>query len=154
DFGKIGVREEVLLKAKKLFPSQLEGIRARFELATRGAEVDVLSRKVRLLERAAKEAAGAPGAAALAADLAALDEDLLRRKRDLDAAFGLILAANEPTVLKGGDFARIEALARETYADLEGNLLPLLQAAEVTSLSVARGSLTPGEFDEIRSHVS
>jgi HD-GYP domain-containing protein (c-di-GMP phosphodiesterase class II) len=143
DFGKIGVREEVLLKAKKLFPAQLENIRARFEFAIRSVEVDVLSRKVRLLER------GAP-----AADLQALDEELVRRKRELDAAFGLILTANEPTVLQGGDFARIEALAREAYTDLTGNVIPLLQPAEVACLSVPRGSLTTGEIQEIRSHVS
>jgi HD-GYP domain-containing protein (c-di-GMP phosphodiesterase class II) len=144
DFGKIGVREEVLLKAKKLFPTQLENIRARFELATRSAEVDVLSRKVQILERGG---AGLP-------DLAALDDEIRRRKRELEVAFELILAANEPTVLKGGDFARIEALARETYTDLTGRVLPLLHPAEVACLSVARGSLTTSEIDEIRSHVS
>ena len=143
DFGKIGVREQVLLKAKKLFPAELENIRGRFELATRSAEVDVLSRKVRLLQR------GAP-----AADLAVLDEELERRKRELDAAFGLIVAANEPTVLRGGEFARIEALAREGYVDLHGNMVPLLLPAEIACLSVARGSLTASEIDEIRSHVS
>ncbi|MFT3774042.1 MAG: HD domain-containing phosphohydrolase [Minicystis sp.] len=143
DFGKIGVREEVLLKAKKLFPAELESIRSRFELAVRSAEVDVLHRKVRAMER------GASGA-----ELAALDHELALRKRELDAAFGLILAANEPTVLKGGDFERIAALAQETYVDLAGNLQPLLTAPEIASLSIARGSLTSAEIDEIRSHVS
>src|SRR6185437_8300744 len=143
DFGKIGVREQVLLKAKKLFPSELEMVRARFEFATRSAEVDILSRKVRALERGAS-----------AEELEALDQELLRRRHDLDAAFGLVVAANEPTVLKGGDFARIEALSREAYVGLDGSLLPLLLPSEVASLSVARGSLTASEIDEIRSHVS
>ena len=143
DFGKIGVREEVLLKAKKLFPAQLENIRARFEFAVRSAQVDVLSRKLRLMER------GAP-----LADLAALDQELVQRRRELDEAFGLILSANEPTVLKGGEFERIEALARETYTDLQGQVIPLLYPEEVASLSVARGSLTTSEIHEIRSHVS
>jgi len=57
-------------------------------------------------------------------------------------------------VLKGGDFARIEALARETFVDLQGNVVPLLHPTEVACLSVARGSLTAAEIDEIRSHVS
>jgi HD-GYP domain-containing protein (c-di-GMP phosphodiesterase class II) len=143
DFGKIGVREEVLLKAKKLFPAQLENIRSRFEFAIRSSEVDVLARKLRVFERG--------GAAA---DLAALDQELERRRRELDAAFGLIIAANEPTVLRGGDFERIEAVARESYVDLEGNVHPLLLPAEVACLSVARGSLTAAEISEIRSHVS
>jgi response regulator RpfG family c-di-GMP phosphodiesterase len=143
DFGKIGVREEVLLKAKKLFPQELASIRARFDLAIRSAEVDVLSRKVRLLERGAR-----------AADVAGLDEELARRRAELDEAFALIVAANEPTILRGGDFARFDALARETFVDLDGRPVPLLGPAEVTSLSVARGSLTASEIDEIRSHVS
>jgi HD-GYP domain-containing protein (c-di-GMP phosphodiesterase class II) len=143
DFGKIGVREEVLLKAKKLFPAELANIHARFELAARGAEVSVLTRQVRLLER------GAP-----AADLAALDEELVRRRHELDASFALIVAANEPTVLRSGDFARIEALGQDSYVDREGSVVPLLQPAEIACLSVARGSLTAGEIDEIRSHVS
>ena len=143
DFGKIGVREEVLLKAKKLFPAELDNLRARFEFAVRSAEVDMLTRKVEMLQRGAKPS-----------DLALLDEELERRRRELDAAFGLILAADEPTVLKGGDFARIEALARETYVDLTGHVMPLLKPSEVACLSVARGSLTPSEMDEIRSHVS
>jgi HD-GYP domain-containing protein (c-di-GMP phosphodiesterase class II) len=143
DFGKIGVREEVLLKAKKLFPSQLENIQSRLEYAARSAEVEVLRRKVRLIER------GAP-----AAEVAALDLELERRLRELADAFARILAANEPTVLKGGEFERIEALSRDTFVDLRGNLVPLLTVDEVQALSVARGSLTSGEIDEIRSHVS
>jgi HD-GYP domain-containing protein (c-di-GMP phosphodiesterase class II) len=143
DFGKIGVREEVLLKAKKLFPAELASIRSRFELAVRSAEVEALTRRVRLLER------GAP-----ASELALLDQELARRRHEIDAAFRLILAANEPTVLKGGDFERIEAVARETYVDLDGQVQALLLPGEVASLSIARGSLTAPEIDQIRSHVS
>jgi HD-GYP domain-containing protein (c-di-GMP phosphodiesterase class II) len=143
DFGKIGVREEILLKAKKLFPYELELIRSRFALASRAIEVDVLSRKVRLLERGAR-----------ASDLEALDQELLSRRAELEEAFGLISAANEPTVLKGGHFEKIEAIARETFVDAGGEVRPLLLATEVKSLSIARGSLTPQEIEEIRSHVA
>jgi HD-GYP domain-containing protein (c-di-GMP phosphodiesterase class II) len=143
DFGKIGVREEILLKAKKLFPLELENIRGRFQLAIRSVEVDVLSRKLRLLERGAS-----------VAELDALNRELEARRRELDSAFRVIGLANEPTVLKGGDFERIEAVARETYEDIHGNVLPLLLPSEVASLSIARGSLTGPEIAEIRSHVS
>ncbi|MEO7109155.1 MAG: HD domain-containing phosphohydrolase, partial [Polyangiaceae bacterium] len=47
-----------------------------------------------------------------------------------------------------------ELLAKETYSDLRGEVRRLLEDDEVISLSVKRGSLTPEEFDEIRSHVS
>jgi HD-GYP domain-containing protein (c-di-GMP phosphodiesterase class II) len=143
DFGKIGVREEILLKAKKLFPHELEIIRSRFELAVRALEVDILSRKVSMLER------GAPRR-----DLEALDQELLARRQELDTGFSLISAANEPTVLKGGHFERIESIARETYCDVHGAARPLLTPGEVASLSIARGSLTASEIEEIRGHVA
>jgi HD-GYP domain-containing protein (c-di-GMP phosphodiesterase class II) len=143
DFGKIGVREEILLKAKKLFPHELEIIRSRFELAVRSLEVEILTRKVRLLER------GGP-----VRELEALDSELAARRVELDEAFSLVSAANEPTVLKGGHFDRIESIARETYCDVHGEHRPLLTPGEVASLSIARGSLTSAEIDEIRSHVS
>jgi HD-GYP domain-containing protein (c-di-GMP phosphodiesterase class II) len=143
DFGKIGVREKVLVKAKKLYGERLELVRARFDYVARATEAAVLARKVRLLERG-----GAPET------LDALDRELAQRRADLDAAWAAICSANEPTVLSSGDFARIEAIAQESFVDLRGELRPLLEPDEVTSLKVRQGSLTPQEFDEIRSHVS
>lgn len=143
DFGKIGVREKVLVKAKKLYDESLEQIRGRFDFVSRTLEADVLSRKVRALE------SGAPKA-----ELEALDVELAARRAELDAAWEAIVSANEPTVLAAGDFAKIEQLAKETYTDLRGEVRRLLTDEEVVALSVKRGSLTPQEFDEIRSHVS
>jgi HD-GYP domain-containing protein (c-di-GMP phosphodiesterase class II) len=142
DFGKIGVREQVLVKAKKLYPGEFDAIRQRFDFVYRGVEIDILRRKMRAVERGAG-----------VDDLAVYDEELERRRRELEEMWTTILSANEPTILKGGDFARIEAIARETYVDLKGNVLPLLTPEELSSLSVAKGSLTNGEIDEIRSHV-
>lgn len=143
DFGKIGVREQVLVKAKKLYPHELSSIRARFDLAIRSLETDFLTRKMHLMGRGARPD-----------ELSALDREFEGRRAELRAAFETVAAANEPTVLRGGDFDRIEALSRETYVDADGHTHPLLTPEEVTSLSVARGSLTAGEFDEIRSHVT
>jgi HD-GYP domain-containing protein (c-di-GMP phosphodiesterase class II) len=143
DFGKIGVREKVLVKAKKLYDERLELVRARFDYVARSIEAEVLARKVRLLETgAAREA------------LDALDQELTSRLAELEASWSAVCAANEPTVLKSGDFARIEDIARETFVDLRGEVRALLDDEELASLRVARGSLTPQEFEEIRSHVS
>lgn len=143
DFGKIGVREEVLVKAKKLFPHELEIIRTRFEYAVQAIGVELLRRKLELVR-----------AGAGASDLAALEGEVEERRRELLDGLAAILSANEPTVLKGGDFARIEALARDTYVTLDGDVRPLLTPPEVACLSVPRGSLNAQEIDEIRSHVS
>ncbi|MBL0194436.1 MAG: GAF domain-containing protein [Myxococcales bacterium] len=143
DFGKIGVRESVLVKAKKLFDERLELIRARFDFVARSIETDILSRKLQAVERQAP-----------LSELRALDDELTRRIRALDESMQTILAANEPTVLAAGDFAKIEALAKEWYLDLRGETRLLLEPDEVTALSVKKGSLTPVEYDEITQHVT
>src|SRR4051812_34127645 len=136
DFGKIGVRERVLVKAKKLYDERLELIRGRFDFVARSIEAEVLTRKVHALERGASKD-----------EIFALDTELARRRAELDLAYDAILSANEPTVLAAGDFARIEALARETYSDLRGDVKMLLLEDEAQALSVKRGSLTDAEFD-------
>ena len=143
DFGKIGVREKVLVKAKKLYPEQFDLLRARFDYVARAVEADVLTRKVHLLE------SGAPRES-----IDALDRELANRKIELEQAWESIEHANEPTVLSAGDFERIDAIARETFVDRVGNVRTLLDETEAASLKLNRGSLTTPEFDEIRSHVS
>jgi HD-GYP domain-containing protein (c-di-GMP phosphodiesterase class II) len=142
DFGKIGVREKVLVKAKKLYDEKLELLRARFDFVARSLEADILKRKLAAIER------GAPKG-----ELDALDKEYTERRAEIDAAWDTITHANEPTVLAAGDFAKIESLAKETYFDLRGEMKYLLDQDEAVALSVKRGSLTPHEYDEITSHV-
>lgn len=143
DFGKIGVRENVLVKAKKLYDERLVLVKARFDFVSRSIEADILRRKLKAVE------AHAP-----LSELRALDEEMARRLKELDDAFQTVLAANEPTVLAAGDFAKIEALAKEWYFDVGGDTKLLLEPDEVVALSVKKGSLTPAEYEEITGHVS
>ncbi|HVU01027.1 MAG TPA: HD domain-containing phosphohydrolase [Polyangiaceae bacterium] len=143
DFGKIGVREHVLVKAKKLFPEELALVRKRFDFVIRSLEADALRNRIEKIR------AGAPEA-----EIEAVEREFEAQRDVVERAFQTVLAANEPTVLAAGDFARIEELGRMPYTDLRGEHLTLLTADEVRALSVARGSLTSSEFDEIRSHVS
>ena len=143
DFGKIGVRERVLVKAKKLYDERLDLVRARFDYVARTIEAEVLARKVRALESGAGRDA-----------LDALDAELALRRGEVEAAWQAVQVANEPTILSSGDFARIEAISKETYADLRGEVHALLEDGELECLKVSKGSLTAQEFDEIRSHVS
>ena len=55
DFGKVGVREEVLVKAKKLHPWHLELIRQRGEIIKRGLELNLARRKLDYLARPGPE---------------------------------------------------------------------------------------------------
>jgi HD-GYP domain-containing protein (c-di-GMP phosphodiesterase class II) len=143
DFGKIGVREEVLVKAKKLYPHQLEHLEARFEQARLSIEVELLREKVALLQRGADAEA-----------LAALDQRRAGRLASLEEAWAAVRSANEPSVMQAEVLAELEALAQLSFTDARGDRRPLLLPEEIRSLSVRKGSLNDEEFDEIRSHVT
>jgi HD-GYP domain-containing protein (c-di-GMP phosphodiesterase class II) len=142
DFGKIGVREQVLVKAKKLYPHELAAIRDRVQYALKCVEADVLARKISLMQ-----------AGGGAADLHALDLDLEARKAGLISAFETISQANEPTVMAEGDFTRIAEIFGMTIGDGPGESFRLLRESELQALQTPRGSLVASEYDEIRSHV-
>jgi HD-GYP domain-containing protein (c-di-GMP phosphodiesterase class II) len=141
DFGKVGVREEVLLKAKKLYPGTLELILARFQYARQSAEVEMYRRKLEMLER------GAPRA-----ELEKLEAEFSEHARTLDESLRLIKAANEPTVLAQGDAGRLGEVGRLVYRAPDGAEQPLLLPGEMESLQMARGSLNAAEVREIQSH--
>jgi HD-GYP domain-containing protein (c-di-GMP phosphodiesterase class II) len=141
DFGKVGVREEVLLKAKKLYPGTLELILARFQYARQLAEVDMYRRKLELIER------GAPRV-----EFDKLDAELAEQVRLLDESLRLIKAANEPTVLAKGDSGRLTEVGEMMYLTPEGDRRLLLLPGELESLQIARGSLNASEVTEIQSH--
>jgi HD-GYP domain-containing protein (c-di-GMP phosphodiesterase class II) len=142
DFGKIGVREQVLVKAKKLYPHELQSIRDRVHYALKCVEADSLARKIALLQ-----------AGGGAADLHALDLDLTARKASLLAALETISQANEPTVMAEGDFTRIAEIFGMMVGDGRGEAFRLLRESELHALQTPRGSLVASEYDEIRSHV-
>ena len=145
DFGKVGVREEVLVKAKKLYPAQLELVRHRFKLARRGREL--ASMQARL------DYALAHGREEYAASLDGFDERLRNEIADLQQHLLAIENANEPSVLAEGHFERLRAIAEEAYTDIDGSRQPLLDEGEVRVLSLRRGSLSEAERTEIESHV-
>ena len=49
DFGKVGVREEVLVKARKLYPAQLDLVKQRFHLARRTLKSESVSARLDFL---------------------------------------------------------------------------------------------------------
>ncbi len=145
DFGKVGVREHVLVKAKKLYPHQRELILSRFQFIRRTIEAEQSQQKLQRLIEASREEA--------AETMASIDHDARRRMAELDDFIQFVLKANEPTVLEQGGFERLAEIAALTYVDIEGSEQPYLTADEVTALQVLRGSLTAEERSEIESHV-
>ncbi len=145
DFGKVGVREEVLVKAKKLYPAQMELIKQRFGFVRRTLESEVLQSKVKyLLEKGREE---------YLASVQGLDSGLKEDLRHLDEYLQAILWANEPTVLPEGDFGELLKIANVTYTDPDGQKKPLLNQEELKLLSIRQGSLDDDERQQIEAHV-
>ena len=145
DFGKVGVREHVLVKAKKLFPGDLDLLRARFDFIKRTLEVQTLRGKVEIL--------ASHDQAAAAALLSQLDEDLSRRMKEVDGILEFLLKCNQPSVLPQEGFKRLQEIAKLSYESFDGSK-PYLTTEEVKVLSIPEGSLTLEERREIESHVT
>ena len=145
DFGKVGVREHVLVKAKKLYEHERELILQRFQLIKRGFKIEGLESKVRYLTESTREQA--------AEHLAVVDKNILAKIGELDEVIKFILHANEPTVLEQGGFEKIAEIAGMRFFDDEGTAHPYLTHDEASCLQIKRGSLTEQERLEINSHV-
>jgi HD-GYP domain-containing protein (c-di-GMP phosphodiesterase class II) len=146
DFGKVGVREQVLIKEKKLYPQQLENIRGRFEFAMKSIENEANRRKVDyLVDR------GRDGYDEFAAHVEAeAATAILTLQRD----FAFIAQSNEPTVLPEGDFQYLLQLAERDYSDIRGEKRRLIEGEEARILSIRKGNLDAAERVEIESHVT
>jgi HD-GYP domain-containing protein (c-di-GMP phosphodiesterase class II) len=145
DFGKVGVREEVLVKARKLYPAQLELIRQRFQLVKRTMESGVNRARLQyLLERGREE---------YFQQQSGFDEQLREQFKQLDEYWQFVLTSNQPTVLPEGSFERLLEIAAREYEDPDGERKKLLTEDEVRLLSIRKGSLDDAEREQIESHV-
>src|SRR5438105_8780838 len=143
DFGKVGVREHILIKAKKLVPGQLEVIQSRFEFIERSVQVKYATEKLEAMR------AGRNGSS-----LAEIDRRLEQEMKQLDEWVTSIAAANEPTVMPEDKASMLEFLSQQTYYDIAGRAHPMLEPQEFRFLSIRKGTLDPQERLEMESHVT
>jgi HD-GYP domain-containing protein (c-di-GMP phosphodiesterase class II) len=145
DFGKVGVREEVLVKAKKLYEPQLQLIHQRYGFVRRTLERDFYRRRVEYLEQS--------GAAGYREFLESLETEHQSEITDLDHFLEMVLRANEPTILPEGNFDELLRFHELRYRDVGDCEQPLLTGEELRSLSIRKGSLDDNERREIEAHV-
>src|SRR4029077_9981171 len=144
DFGKVGVREHILIKAKKLMPGQLEVIQARFQFVERSVQVKYATEKLEAMRN------GTAGAAVLAEIDKRLEEDLTQLNKWVDG----IIAANEPSVLPEDKASMLEFLSEQTYYDMAGRAHPMLDPQEFRFLSIKKGTAHPQERLAMEAHVT
>jgi HD-GYP domain-containing protein (c-di-GMP phosphodiesterase class II) len=139
DFGKVGVREQVLVKAKKLEPTRLEmvlqRIRQRQEELTR-----------RRMERDWAE--GRPF------DPKAWSAFLEELQAEADRLIALVIQANEPSVLPQEVLGDLDRLGQLDYAHWNGQTDGVVTPGDLEALRIPKGSLSDSERLEIESHVT
>jgi HD-GYP domain-containing protein (c-di-GMP phosphodiesterase class II) len=145
DFGKVGVREEVLVKAKKLYPSQMELIRKRFLYIRKSVELERMRKKMEYLLANGNQSYQVP--------FAAIDDEHGKELAKLEEFLDQILKANEPTVLPEKISEKLVEIAGWSFEDPSGPTEPLLSPEELRFLSIPKGSLDPDERLQIESHV-
>jgi HD-GYP domain-containing protein (c-di-GMP phosphodiesterase class II) len=144
DFGKVGVREHILVKAKKLMPGQLEVIQSRFEFVERSVQMKYATEKLEALRN------GGGGVAVLEEIDRRLEDELEQLNQWMES----IVLANEPTVLPEDKASTLEFLSLQTYHDMSGKPHPMLDSQEFRFLSIRKGTLDAQERLEMESHVT
>ena len=146
DFGKVGVREPVLVKAEKLYPFEVEMMKMRFEVIKARLEAESYKRQVQLILDK-----GTPEAARIVEEEG---QKLTQSMKELDEILEFIMGCNRPTVLARGGFERLTEIGARMVPDGRGGNRNLLTSHEVAVLSIPRGSLSEVERKEIESHVT
>jgi HD-GYP domain-containing protein (c-di-GMP phosphodiesterase class II) len=148
DFGKIGVQELLLLKAKKLFPHELETIILRIE--TLKAKHEANQWRQTAIEAGEAKDNGLKNDSQQAFGQATWNIDKFNNQ--VEKIKQKILTANEPKVLEDDfDIAGLMSLIDELSKTLGQ---PILTEDEKRRLQVPRGSLSEEERKEIERHVS
>jgi HD-GYP domain-containing protein (c-di-GMP phosphodiesterase class II) len=124
DFGKVGVREEVLAKAKKVPPLLWERITARFDVIRYALKLKYAGR----------------------------DAELRHHLEQVSLFESAIRTANEPGPLSDRWVTLLREASGQTFERPDGRIDPYLTADELHYLEIPQGSLDEQERREIEAH--
>lgn len=144
DFGKIGVRENILRKERKLYHHELMTIQERFHNLEKQLNLQYLED---YLEKLMKR-----GQVPSQEDIDRIHRDVQQTSRKLKKYWERIIEANEPSIVSSEDSRRIQEIA-DFKASIKGQKSLLLLPDELEKLTIKRGSLSNEERLEIESHV-
>lgn len=145
DFGKVGVREHVLVKAEKLYPDQLKLVQMRLEYIRKAMLYGLLKERfASLLEQ------GKDGYLQSKGEFDRREGEYLV---EIDRYLAAVAAANIPTVLAAEPSLILDEIHAKTFEE-EGSKIPFLNDDEYLKLKIPRGSLDEKERLDIESHVT
>lgn len=138
DIGKISIKENVLMKAKKLHPYQIDDIERRIA-RTKYTHANMLLRKI------------------IAEDInynvSSLEKEYMDRINELNGIMKDIHTLNEPNIFDSAVGQKLDEIANMHYENEDGSKEPILKEEEIYALQISRGSLTNEEREIINSHV-
>ncbi|MCA8915855.1 MAG: GAF domain-containing protein [Planctomycetes bacterium] len=143
DFGKIGVRENVLTKAEKLYPGQAQAIAFRAEIIRRELHIEALQQEAQL------RANGVPAEAELLNIKSALADRLAKLEDD----YAFITKHIKPIFVTDEAEVRLKQIFDTPWKIGDGTFT-LISEDEYKSLCTKRGTLNPEERKEIENHVA
>ncbi len=138
DIGKISIKEEVLMKAKKLHPYQIDDIEQRIVKA-KYVHTNKLLQKINSSNNNC--------------DISALHDECKKRIEELDNIVKDIHLLNEPNIFDSAVGEKLDEIAQMQYETEHGSQEPILKDEEIYALQISRGSLTEEERTIINSHV-
>jgi HD-GYP domain-containing protein (c-di-GMP phosphodiesterase class II) len=144
DFGKVGVREEVLVKSKKLPPFLWERVESRFDLIIRSAEAEYQKKRAEIALAHGKDCGPL---------LAKLEEEFQGHVNELRQFHEAVRGANEPTILPEAAAGILDDIAQRRFTNVQGEAVPFLDVDELHFLKIPKGTLNESERLEIESHV-
>jgi HD-GYP domain-containing protein (c-di-GMP phosphodiesterase class II) len=148
DFGKVGIKEEILTKENKLFGHEIENIHLRFEYAKACMERHLYYRILKnhetkyLTKRELQER------------MDQLQAQIQKGHVLLDTYFDKIMLHNKPNLTYADMSELLGDIYQETFEDLNNAERRLLTDFEFSALQIPKGSLTSEERREIEMHVT
>ncbi|MGA2975842.1 MAG: HD domain-containing phosphohydrolase [Spirochaetia bacterium] len=146
DFGKVGVREHVLVKAKKLYPGQMDLVKLRFGYIRKAMLYGLLKERFEALRNKGIDS------------YLKLEEEFNRKEAEflaeIDKFLRNIVTANEPSVLAEEPARILDEIHGKTFLEEGSPAIPFLNDDEYIKLSIKKGSLDEEERKQIESHVT
>jgi 3',5'-cyclic-nucleotide phosphodiesterase len=148
DFGKVGVREHVLRKEKKLHHADMRLLEQRFRYARACLERHAWRN---LTERHLQ---GEFSMAAFRQERDRIEAELRAESARLDEFLDIIVRANEPAISYTAPLPELDAIRHHACIDADDEAFRLLTDDEFAALNVCKGCLTPDERRQIEAHVA
>jgi len=146
DFGKVGVREHVLVKARKLYPAQMDLVKLRFGYIRKAMLYGLMKERFECLTRDGRDA------------YEKVKSDIDRRESEylaeIDRYLQTIVTADAPNVLAEEPDRILDEIHGKSFMEKEGAAIAFLGDDEYIKLKIKKGSLDEEERKEIESHVT